>query len=90
MFNKLLYTVLLSTIFTSGCVSAAVKTQAKERVAISDGKARLLSTGKMTKEELIKMILDDREGWYALNHYVNDGPEAPAPIVVPTATAEVK
>ena len=83
--------ILFTLVLTSfGCVSSVVKDQASTRVAISDGKARLLSNGDLTKDQLIKMILDDREGWYALNHYVNDGPESPAPVVLPTATAEVK
>lgn len=83
--------ILITLVVTSfGCVSQAVKDQAQTRVAISDGKARLIESGNVSKDDLIKMVLDDRKGWYSLNFSVNDGPEAPAPIVVPTATAEVR
>jgi hypothetical protein len=94
MKNLLLKATVFSIMLASfGCVSSVVKDQAQTRVAISDGKVRLLQYGTVSKEDLMKMVLDDREGWYALNHYVNDGPESPTTVILPTPvtpTTEVR
>lgn len=86
-----LTTIVIGLAISTGCTSQEVKDQAATQVAIHDGFARIIKDNPdISKADLIRMVDKSRNGWYALNHFANDGPEKPAaPIFIPSTTTPV-